>query len=140
MESDARPPSLEYIRAESCSTEFGNPSGHSLSSALFSIMLFLDMFHDQQKTFRRVPLRKSEVKPREGFWKFNYFLWLILAFYWAITIPITRYILGVHSLDQVIYGSFLGLWAGFTCHFLLRDIIIKHIKKLVHQKAKYLQI
>ena len=35
-------PKIEPI---SCSKAFGNPSGHSSASALFSIALFLDVFH-----------------------------------------------------------------------------------------------
>ncbi len=31
--------------AKECSKEFGYPSGHSHASAIFSIMLFLDIFH-----------------------------------------------------------------------------------------------
>ena len=37
----------------SCSKEFGNPSGHSSASSLFSIFLILDAFHG-------TPLRSDE--------------------------------------------------------------------------------
>ena len=63
------------IKAFTCSTEFGNPSGHSLSSALFSTVLFLDMFHDQLKSFRRKPISKSEIQSRKGVWILNYYIW-----------------------------------------------------------------
>ena len=138
MASTALKGQIDYIYGIKCSSEFGNPSGHSLSSALFSIMLFLDVFHDESKSFRRRPLTKSEIKSRTGFWKCNYYIWLVLASYWAISIPITRYVLGVHSLDQIIYGSSLGIWAGLTCHFILRDVVLTHVKRIIHQKAKYL--
>jgi len=35
----------QEINPLSCSKEFGNPSGHSFSSTLFSIVVFLDYFH-----------------------------------------------------------------------------------------------
>jgi len=60
MASNNSIPELEII-PYSCSTEFGNPSGHSLSSALFSTMLFLDMFHDERKSFRTKPLSSKEI-------------------------------------------------------------------------------
>lgn len=35
-----------------CPREFGNPSGHSLSSSMITILLILDMFHS--RTFKEI--------------------------------------------------------------------------------------
>jgi membrane-associated phospholipid phosphatase len=73
-----------------CSSSFGNPSGHSTGSALFAIVVFLDVFHGKNNKYH-----KSTI----------YYVSLILAAYWAVSIPYTRLVIGVHSLDQVLYGS-----------------------------------
>lgn len=62
----------------------------------------------------------------------------ILAF-WALTIPLTRIILGVHSLDQTIYGTVLGIYYGLVSHFLVRDKLIAHISLMTKQERKFLK-
>ena len=47
------------------------------------------------------------------------------------TISFGRYVLGAHSLDQIIYGVSLGIWSGFTMHFLVRDNFISHIEYII---------
>lgn len=52
--------------------------------------------------------------------------------------PFARFYLGVHSLDQILYGTSLGIWGGIVCHFLLRDGVInifRRIKKSQLQDA-----
>ena len=49
-----------------------------------------------------------------------------------ITIPFGRYVLGAHSLDQIIYGTTLGIWSGLTMHFLVRDNLISHIEYIIN--------
>ena len=76
----------ESITAFQCSDSFGNPSGHSFNSPMVSLVLFLDLCHG----YEREPTFVSTWKYRFG---------LLLATYWAILIPASRYALGVHSLD-----------------------------------------
>lgn len=95
MYSDPRPYLLnENITPLVCSKEFGNPSGHSSASAMISIVLILDIFHGS-------PL-KSDSKGQPIIQYKNYIIYiisLIIAIYWAVSIPFSRYLLGVHSLD-----------------------------------------
>lgn len=56
----------------------------------------------------------------------SYILGLFLAIQWAVFIPYSRYLMGVHSLDQLVFGMMMGAWAGFTMHFLLRDHILNY--------------
>lgn len=42
----------------------------------------------------------------------------------------TRFLVAAHSLDQIIYGISLGLWSGFTMHFLVRDNLMEHIQTI----------
>jgi hypothetical protein len=112
------------IGAFSCSTGFGNPSGHSFASGMI-FLIFLDMFHGS-------PLRKN----REGLpntWfipNILYYMVLLMAFFWATTIPFSRYVLGVHSLNQILYGSLIGVWSACFLHFLVRDNLIRFVQKV----------
>jgi membrane-associated phospholipid phosphatase len=106
------------IQAYSCSKEFGNPSGHSFSSSLTFSMLFLDIFYGENVFKNNLVLNQDN--------KFLKAIFFVLGLSWAASIPFSRYLLGVHSLDQVIYGSSLGIWAGLSMHFFLRDHILIH--------------
>ena len=81
-----------------------------------AIVLFLDMFHGKTR----------------GVLKFYssaaYFSSLVFGIYWLVSIPMTRIVLGVHSFDQVLFGTSLGIWNGLVCHFVLRDPLISHIQ------------
>jgi membrane-associated phospholipid phosphatase len=103
----------------SCSKEYGNPSGHASASTLFSLFLILDTFHGR-------PLSSDQQgNPLISFrYKITYFLCIILGLYWTISISYCRFLLGAHSLDQIIYGITLGIWEALTAHFLIRDNII----------------
>ena len=47
------------------------------------------------------------------------------------SIGYSRLLLGVHSLDQVIYGWLLGVWFACTFHFIMRDYLFKHFNDLI---------
>jgi membrane-associated phospholipid phosphatase len=82
------------IHPHSCSKAFGNPSGHSSASWAFAIVVFLESMHG-----------KWHYKLRDGSPATTFYSWwvyvlvLLLCLSWGIMIPISRYILGVHSLD-----------------------------------------
>ena len=105
------------IKPISCSKSFGNPSGHSCSASLFAIVVFCDVFHGSQ----------MGQKPSKFYSWYTYISVLLFMLFWAGSIPYTRFVMGVHSLDQIIYGSCLGVWSGFIMHFLVRDNIISHV-------------
>jgi membrane-associated phospholipid phosphatase len=101
----------------SCSKAFGQPSGHSMAASLLAIAGVLDVFHG--------------VGTKRFYSNGTYFFVFSFALYWAITIPYTRFLLGVHSLDQIVYGSTLGVWAGFTMHFLVRDHLMNNVEEMI---------
>ena len=57
--------------------------------------------------------------------------WLIVALTFAITIAYSRMFLGVHSLNQVIFGAMMGMWSAFTAHFYFKESLDKHIRHLI---------
>lgn len=84
---------LSTITPEKCSSGFGNPSGHSNASSLFAIALFLDVFHGAQID------KVTEHSVERFFSIYQYLFSLALAVFWAASIPYTRFVMGVHSLD-----------------------------------------
>ena len=92
-----------------CSYEYGQPSGHSLFSAGFSVFLFLDFLGD------------SEVKDK------RYIGSLIGTLSFFFLMGFARIYQGVHSIDQVLYGWSLGIWSALFFHYCLRDKIIQHV-------------
>ena len=121
--ADPRPYMIdEDIVPIRCSTGFGNPSGHSLAATLSSITIFLDVMHGYTHKGRPSSISRYSLV---------YYLLLVIALFWAGSIPYTRFLMGVHSLDQIVYGATLGVWAAFTLHFIVRDNIIKYIDDLI---------
>jgi len=37
-------------------------------------------------------------------------------------------------LDQILYGSTMGIWEAFTMHFLVRDNLIKYVENIIKPK------
>jgi len=96
-----------------CPTSFGNPSGHSMAASLASTAMFLDIFHgDNQRIFK---------------WP-TYIFGLSFALFWTYSMPYAVLLMGVHSLNQVIFGHSLGIWSGLFLHFIVRDKFLKHIE------------
>lgn len=108
-----------------CEKAFGNPSGHSSASQAFGFVLLLDIFHG-----------KSYKKGRDGTHEVYFYSWaqyifmFAFAVLWATFIPYCRWMLGVHSLDQIVFGITLGWWTVFTSHFIVRDHIIYHVSRI----------
>ena len=125
--ADPRPYMIDSnITPYSCSTGFGNPSGHASASAVFFIFLFLDIFHGS--THYGTP----------SFFKtWQYVLCFLIGGYWAVSIPFTRYLMGAHSLDQIIFGSINGLIEGLILHFVLRDPILYHSKQMLSKSNSF---
>lgn len=108
-----------------CSKEFGSPSGHSSSALSISIVVFFEVMHGM---YHR---KKEHDAPDVTFYGWgSWGMLLLLCSFWATCIPFSRFILGVHSADQIIFGSLIGIWNGITCHFLLRDNLIKWMQRV----------
>ena len=68
---------------------------------------------------------------RHFFSYITYFASLLVAMIWFFGIPFSRYLMGVHSLDQLLFGNSLGVVGGFTMHFLVRDHLIRNFDDLI---------
>ena len=67
--------------------------------------------------------------------RFSAWYWRLLSLCagigFAAAILYSRLFLGVHSLNQVYFGALLGTWFAFSCHFILRDPLIKLANDLI---------
>ena len=78
----------------SCDGGFGNPSGHSL----ISVFIYLTFFHY---------LIKLKCVSENKLLKF---LLGILFSILTSLVFVSRFILGLHSINQIIFGAFIGIW------------------------------
>lgn len=114
-----------------CSTSFGSPSGHASSSSMIATTLFLHVFHGYTHIENRAEARGPTRESRNYYGYCTYFVSLLVAMFWFFGIPFSRYLMGVHSLDQLLFGNSLGVVGGFTMHFLVRDHLIRNFDKLI---------
>ena len=55
----------------------------------------------------------------------------IVAFTFGCTIGYSRLFLGVHSLNQILFGLLLGIWLAFTVHFIFKDKVMENVQNLL---------
>ena len=58
---------------------------------------------------------------------------LLCVGFWLL-IVYDRIVLGKHTLNQVFFGSQVGIWCALFSHFCMRDLIFRHITRLTHEK------
>lgn len=93
-----------------CSVEFGNPSGHSMTAAVLSVALAFSILHLGSGDLKRRVILGLLIFP------------IALIYFFAM--GLSRLTLGVHSINQIVYGWVLGIWIAVACHFCLRDSIV----------------
>ena len=103
--SQGRPFLIDEVVYVTCESGYGNPSGHSFqftSNLLAFAQMFIDLF-----------------KLGKTYCIIIYIICAILI----LSINLSRIVLGVHSLNQVIFGDTLG----FTVYFIICQIIKPHL-------------
>lgn len=114
------------IQPFKCSLCFGNPSGHSFSAILAATCIILDVFHGSPANFNNW----SDENAFFSGW--TYYPSLLFALLWSLSMPYTRYVGGMHSLDQLATGFLFGLFFAFIAHFLVRDPLIRFVERSIH--------
>ncbi len=104
------------IKVNGFSSEFGDPSGHTMSCAQVLTTMFLDL--------------NANFKAKNSY-LFIGFMSIIL-----VIVGYSRMFNGVHSLDQVIYGALIGLWIAFFGHQCVRADLINHVDKITLSNKK----
>jgi hypothetical protein len=96
----------DEITAIECESGYGYPSNHVLTTVPTFLIFFEIMYY-------RFELDKTVNK------KFYYWLGALTIGFLCILIGLSRLVMGVHSLDQIIFG----LVMGFAFYFFFLDII-----------------
>ena len=63
-------------------------------------------------------------------------MFFVVAVLFAATVGFSRIVLGVHSINQVIFGLQLGVWLACTSHFCIKDRIYANFDRLVGDPSK----
>ena len=58
-----------------------------------------------------------------------------MAIFISFAAGTSRFIIGAHSLDQIVFGWMLGAWLALTYFALVRDRVHKHVTDLVSGRA-----
>jgi hypothetical protein len=95
-----------------CQTGHGNPSGHTLFAFLFTLTLFFDFIRHWKNLFAK----------SVTFLAFNICL--------PSTIAYSRLYMGVHSLNQVIFGGLIGIWLAVVLHTMVKKPFMRHLESL----------
>ena len=109
-----------------CDGGFGNPSGHSMISTYLYLTLYI--YLQDLKCFKN----NTNVN----------IVSLVLIIFWILLIIYSRIILGLHSLNQIIYGTTLGLTV-FSLEivvFKLNEMPATFYKKLFKEKTYIISI
>jgi membrane-associated phospholipid phosphatase len=93
MFQDPRP-LTNIVEGEPIETSFGFPSGHAITAMSFYGYTYYNFKEDETK--RRIPIQ-------------------ILAIFLMITVPLSRLIIGVHDLQDVVGGFLIG-FLGLTAY------------------------
>ena len=103
-----------------CDGGFGNPSGHSITSAYLYLTLF--MYIKDSNFLKGKKISKAII--------------FLLFLTYIILIILSRLILGLHSINQVIYGATLGVIVMiFSVHVLkLHEMPVVFYKRLFKEK------
>ena len=92
-----------------CSTQFGNPSGHSLTSFAFALAVWLD-YNNCSEKFEASGSVLGKLWMR--------IIMLVLAVAFSVSVAYSRFVLGMHSMNQLLFGMLLGIWLAFSFHFI----------------------
>ena len=103
-----------------CDGGYGNPSGHSIIS-VYGYLTFLYFILKSKNINNKI---------------FVKIILSIIFIIWIILVPFSRIVLGVHSLNQVVYGSLLGIWLFLFFSFVIKfdEMPANIYKKLFKEK------
>jgi membrane-associated phospholipid phosphatase len=69
-----------------------------------------------------------------------YIVGVLIAAFMIIGIGMSRFMLGAHSIDQVIYGWTYGIWMAFFMWRYVRPSVSVHLRRILESDLKHLSI
>ena len=104
--------SSDQVQAFSCSRQYGNPSGHSMTAFCSALLFALDS-------------GRSDKRIR-----------ILFALLFGSSVAYSRLFLGVHSLDQVLFGSLIGIWLACTLHYICKAPLLRHFNQIISRQDR----
>lgn len=104
------------IKPAKCRRDFGNPSGHCMTSTFFWLTLYLHKYFEVGVTrprMRSIFCTAYIIK----------MVFTVAMFLFFIFLALSRVYLGEHSYNQVFFGSQLGIVLALTMHYLLKPLV-----------------
>ena len=101
------------VQGLSCSAEYGNPSGHSMVAFGFSMLMLLDIFETS------VLSTSDKV------------IYTIVELLFGASVGYSRFILGSHTANQILFGTIIGAWIAFTMTYVVREQLMDHLNAIV---------
>ena len=53
-------------------------------------------------------------------------------------VSFSRYTLGAHALNQIVFGILIGIWEALTLHFIVRETLIVHMGQVMKIERSYI--
>ncbi|CDW77936.1 pap2 superfamily phosphatase [Stylonychia lemnae] len=112
----------EEIKPQKCRTDFGNPSGHSMTTSFFWVTLYLNYYFEvgQKKKINTIFCTAYIVKMALTAGLIIFLMFMALS----------RVFLGEHSYNQVFFGTQLGVFMAVALHYWIKPILKTLPKKL----------
>ena len=104
----------ESIHSLYCEKGYGNPSGHAMGSTIIALALY-EVVVGQNRLFKN-----------KNLWKMGFFIFTLLL---ILFISVSRVILGVHSINQIVYGVLLGFFFYFVFTYYVFNNNLNRIGK-----------
>lgn len=90
-------------------------------------MILLDLFFPSNWSLKKMP-HLNTYSPRKNPFYFTLAVLFVCTF-WPLCVT-DRIVLGKHTLNQVLLGSQTGIWSAFFTHFVLRDCVFSHVRRI----------
>ena len=91
------------------------PSGHTLIACAMLFVTWLDYYSNYRKVDKCLGKMLTKI------------CLLVLAVMTGCLVAYSRLYLGVHSLDQVLYGATMALWLALFSHTTIRKPLMQHL-------------
>ena len=115
------------INADSCVLSFGNPSGHLMCNVFFWLSLYLHLYSEVGVKYPRMSVFCTAYIVKMAATCIGCVFLIFMGF--------SRVYLGVHSMDQVLFGAILGATLALIGHYKVKPFFLGLPEMLYSQES-----